>query len=967
MPEEATLAVPPPPKPEDFGTSFTRTAASAPLPGDPVSLAPMTERAASAAITGTRSAIRVRDFAERNVVPGIPLDTDTGIDAWDRLVLSTRNAESDQLRYLANKYGPDKVRRGDTGEWIVRVDDPETGKPRDIRADPAKITLGDFAALVGDVPEIAGYVIAEKGAAAAPLLKRMGGVFSVGRDIVAGAGGAAVAGAAKDAAVRLGEAPIDPAEIARRRATQFKYDVALGGVTVPVQRFMQWSKSPFGGSRTETQINAIDAQRYLKERYGVEVPLTIGELTGNPDIIRREKFTGKIMGGSATYLQFKQEQTAAMEKLQRIMQGAEPSDDEALGQQIIAALQKKIGPEVAGVEVAGKALESAAQSRIMQLIEGRTLPAVDLTRTQVGEALRTRLTQLRDAAKAEADRLYDEFRGITGDKPNIPAADLASAAQAIKKDAASSFRPTHAYDFDTKTGTFTATKTGMKVEPSTAFVPEASVMRRIDELIANKDRSYRFSDLQKMRAEVYDDLAKSEAVPGMGAHYLSRIANALTDAMEKGVAGMADPRAKAALEAANKHYREQVVPFSKKGINEVFRNEFESGGFGPAELTTKLMEGSAGARTDRYNLFREMLGANSGEFKLLQRSIADDILINATEPGGETLNARKFLNSFSDFTRNNKEIARDVFGPAAVDLVEQAKFMIRAQEGAKFDAEAVRKLLASPSPTRGQLVSLLRAESAKDKVVSSQLLKAIADQSTAGLSITPEDVVNRFINKPERNMGEVTQLLGLLSDRPALTEDIRTKYLESLFKNASDEGRTFAQALQKAGGDKKARAVLGDKLFEDTKRFGMLKEAQEFPRTVAEQAGAMAGSTLMDKLLVHPLKTARRAVREFVTAKVLTSDQLRALVSNVNPSDPGALQLILTSTPFVESVVRNFGPGKDAENFMQSVKVATDDWMKGMGAVEAQRKRESEEFERSIPPAPSIDTFRRSTNAPPAR
>lgn len=923
-------------------------APAAALPGEPSAVAP-TERQATIA-AGQRGTLPTRGFVERNQIPGVPLDVQEGISAWDRLVLSTRNAKSDQIRYLRNKYGDDKVRESDTGEWIVRVDDAATGKPRDIKADPRTIDLGDFAAIAGDVPEIAGYVLAEKGAAALPFLNRMKGVFGVGRDIVAGAGGAETAGALKDVAVRLGEAPIDLPEIARRRGEQLKYDVALGGVTVPVQRFIQWTKSPFGGSRTGTQIDAIQAQRYFRDTYGVDIPLSVGELTGSPDIIRREKYVGKILGGSKTYQQFQQEQTAAMQKLQGIMQGREVADDEVLGQEIIQHLRDKVEPVVAGVGAANKALEQAGQNRIMSLIEGQTLPASDLTRTQVGDTIRMRLTALRDQAKAEADRLYGVFKGITGDKPNIAAGDLATAAQAIRKDAASVFKPT---------------ATGLTQSASTAFVPETSVMRRLDELIANKGGTYRFSDLQKMRSEVYDDLAKSEAVPGMGAHYLSRIANALTDAMEKGVAGMSDPRAKAALEAANKHYREQVVPFSKKGINEVFRNEFEGGYIGPAELTTRLLEGSPGARTDRYNTLKQFLGAGSVEFRALKRSIADDILINATEPGGETLNAKQFLRSFSDFTRNNKEIARDVFGPKATDLIEEAKFMLRAQEGAKFDAEAVRKLLLSPSPTRAQLTGLLRAEAAKDKLVSSQLLKAVADQSTAGLSITPEDVVNRFINKPERNLGEVSQLLGLLSDRPKLTEDIRTKYLESLFKNADAEGRTFAQALQKAGGDRKARAVLGNKMFEDLERYGMLKEAQEFPRTIAEQAGAMAGGALLDKLFVHPLKTTRRGVREFLTAKVLTSDQLRRWASNINPSEPGGLQLLLTSAPFVESVTRNFGPGKEAENFMQSVKVATDDWMKGMGAVNAQRQREQEEFNRSVPKDLPLDYFKRAAQPTP--
>jgi len=69
-------------------------------------------------------------------------------------------------------------------------------------------------------------------------------------------------------------------------------------------------------------------------------------------------------------------------------------------------------------------------------------------------------------------------------------------------------------------------------------------------------------------------------------------------------------------------------------------------------------------------------------------------------------------------------------------------------------------------------------------------------------------------------------------------------------------------------------------------------------------------------------------LREFATAKVLTSPMLRRWATNTNPSDPGALQLILSSAPFVESLTRNFGPGREAQNAAQSLKSGMDDWLK---------------------------------------
>src|SRR5213592_1380828 len=59
-------------------------------------LAPQT----AAAFAGTGRAAKsfglTSSFQERNVDPGIPLDTETGLTTWDRLQLARRSAECDQ-------------------------------------------------------------------------------------------------------------------------------------------------------------------------------------------------------------------------------------------------------------------------------------------------------------------------------------------------------------------------------------------------------------------------------------------------------------------------------------------------------------------------------------------------------------------------------------------------------------------------------------------------------------------------------------------------------------------------------------------------------------------------------------------------------------------------------------------------------------------------------------------------------
>lgn len=882
-------------------------------------------------------------LAERNVVPGIELDVETGLDAWDRYQVAARQAEADQLRYLRNKYGPNKVRKSDTGEWIVRVADPATGKEKDILASPHKLTLGDFAALSADVPEIAASTLSILGARGLPLIGRAGGLIGFGRDIVAGAAGAQSAGAVKDVLARAGDVPIDAAEIAKRRAIAGSFDVALGTPLMAGQRFIEFLRAPGGSPRTLIQFKGREAQQYFRDEFGENVPLTVGQMTGNPDIIRREKFTGKVLGGTKVYQQFEQEQQSAMQKLQRILFGAEPPDDEVLGQQITNALRRKTGPLTEAETAAANQLQQKAADEMERIVAGRTVAANNLSATQIGDTIREGLVLRRDAAKVEAERLYGIFQGMTGDQPFIPGAKLAKEMEKIKKEVASSFTPKQELKFNPATGQSEFVPSSQLVQqPSQAFVPESTVMRRLNELIEGKNATYRFEDLKKRRTELADDLAKSEAVPGMGAHYLARIQKAITEAMDDALDLVPNPNARKALEEANKHYKEKVVPFEQKGIGDLFRNPSEANYVGPAELASRVRSGPGA--TDRFNALRNMLGSSSPEFRLLKRSIADDLFGEAMDDVSGRVDATKLIKILGDFNRSNntKEIAQEVFGSKAGPLMEQARFLLKAQEGDKFPADKLRDLLASPSPTVGALKDLLTAERAVDKAFNSKLIRAIAKGDLTGLELAPEEVVARFMAKPERNAGELTKLMGMLSDRPALVEDIRTRYLESLFLQGNDTGKTVTQVLAKARQDKKAMSVLGPKMFQDLEQFGALEDIIAFPKAVAEQAGGMAAGQRSDRLFRHPIQTIGTAAREWVTAKLLTNELTRRWIMRLPPG-PSTTLLVLSSAPFVESVARNFGPGPEGQNLMRSLQAGVGDYMgKLQGESEAEKRKAAE-------------------------
>ena len=698
-------------------------------------LAPQTASAFAGTGRGAKALGLIPDFTTRNAFPGIPLDTETGVTTWDRLQLARRSAEQDQFAYLRNKYG-EAVRKSDTGEWIVRVPDEETGKEKDIVANPHKMTVGDLGALAGHFPEIAAWVAGEKGLRAIPMLGRMRGLGGAIRDVVGGAAGAETLGTVQDIETRFLEdqTPLEAKqfkEILGRRIGGFAGDVAVGAPLMGAAKFITWMRNPFGGLATDIQFDAVAAQKALFEKTGILVPMNLAETSGNPDIVRRFRQLKRLPGSSEAMAEYQQRQQGELQKLQDIIIGTDTADETKLGRQAMGIAESKMAPLLEGessarfdvskqgetqigdlvssattpiqqpAEVVGatirkrlteirdasklavnnlyKKFQNLAQSStatgpadIENLVAAQTLPEKINNATYVGDVIRNRLVELRDTAKSNVDALYEQFKKQGGSTAMFKSDELSTAAEKIMEDLPPQFKQTEA---------------GVeKVGPSGAFASEPAVLRRLKELADAKGASYRFSDLQQMRSEVYDDMAKSEAVAGLSKRHLSQIAGIITDAMEKGINQIGDPALKDALRTANEAYKTQLVPFGKKGIDEIFANEFEKAHLFPGQVSGSFVEGRSA--TDRYNLLQQFLGAGSTEMNVLNRHIADALLTEG-QTLGEPLNPKTFLSKLSQFSNDNPQMAAQVLGGKHGALADAAKSMMLSAETTEKD-----KLLA---------------------------------------------------------------------------------------------------------------------------------------------------------------------------------------------------------------------------------------------------------------------------------
>lgn len=878
----------------------------------PPSGAPLTEREVAAQLMGRRGPLLtgIRSFAERNIQTGIPLDETTGAPVSQRLALDFRR-EPDQKAYLEHVYGTGNVRKADTGDWIVRSLNPKTGTLTDYTVDPTSLDKGDLAGLVPMARELAEYYVGGKLLRAIPHIGEAKGLIGALRDVIGGSAAIQASGAASDVGIRAVEGrPVDFGEILRSRTVRGAIDVGLGGAAVTANSFVRFLRNPFLGSRAQVQVDGAAARDALADKYGVYIELTPGELTGSPTLSRKESYMEKVPGSSPVYQKFLENRDTTMQSLQRLMLGTDVPPEDVLGDRAIRALQASVAPTERALAAAKGELAASAVEQVGKAVAGSTVAEGQFTKTYVGDAIRNRITALRDQAKASANALYDRVRSLGGDKPIFNADQLAADARKMLDGLPPQFKQGAEGD--------------VLRSPSTAFASETHILSKLRELSSAEGQSYTLTDLQRMRREVYDDMLKGEAVPGLSTHYLSEIGGMLTGAIERGVETLPGGELKSALQTANGFYRNEVLPFEQKGIAEIFNPISEKAHVGPAELASRLTTGPGG--TDKFNVLKGLLGNDSVEIGLLKRQMADDVVGGAMKPGENLLDAKSLLSRLDNFRRTNPDMYGEVFGKSGDAIAREAK-LLNVIEGDTVPADVVEGLLKEPTPTVGKLKAAIDAQRNLNVAYRNRILEGTRTGKFDASAINPADFVNRFV--ASASVPEIKDVFARLAGRPALVEDIRSSYLQDLFRDArTARNKSIGQALEDASRSAKARAILGDDMFNDIQKLSSVQETMIAKRMKGESAGAFAAGGRIDEALVHPLRFTSQYVREFVSARVINSPALRRMVTQIPPSEPSKMYMILSSPPFVRGVVDEFGDSsagiRTARAFMSSLKLGLD-------------------------------------------
>lgn len=892
-------------------------------------------------------------FNQANQQGGVQMESENGVDALTRVRLSFQRGMQEQIGVLQKKYGNDAVRLSTEGEPIVRVMDPETGKPKDILVNEKGLSAGDFLSIASSIPEIAGSIIALRAGKAVPALEKLFGMKGALRDIGTTAIGAETAGAGKDVVARMVEGiPIRPGEIVTERAKGAVVDAALGSVFAGGAGAIKYLQSPFAGSRGKLQFDALKAKQYFKDEYGIDVPLSIGESTGSSLFQRAESMAEAMPGGQGPLSAARATQEQSLRDLQDIIvgpKGVEAVED--VGQRVIDDLKGKLQGVKNSATGTRAAVASEAGQAIEQNISNLTTPQKQLYKTEIGNQIREKVTAFRDSAKAESNNLYEAVKAAPGGVGDtFPVTGLSSDAQSLIKrlPAKQTITQTPSPILGVS-GQPAAIKTTTGKEVMREFVPE-NILARLKQLSELKG-NVSLSDLQQMRREVYDDIEKGSGVPGLGTHYLSEVGTMLTKSIEDGVAAMPGGELKNALKAANEFYKKKVVPFSDNDITNLFVKSNEGGYQGNFATASKFMK-----NPDAFIRLRDALGANSPEFKNLKRGIADDLIENAKIPGTDQVDGNAFLKGLETFRKTSREVSDEVLGKDTTGLAMQARAMALGQ-GARIDEELAQEIIATGKINPARIRIAVAAQRNADELFRNDIFSAIGKGEHP--AITADEFIGKLLDNT--NPKGIREVLGALSNKPELLEEIRAKTIQKVFSDnarastvdqvsRSLEGEKtrlvsatkIGEYLNKEGGSMrdKLNLILGSKGYDELDKYVKLQLVPESKDLAFKGAGGLGASAAVSQVMrFGPLKYLDTAAKFFIESKFLSNPVARKWLSSVPSNDIYTLaQYLIVSTPFLEAATKEFG-NDGAKALMVNIKKSMDTW----GEEQANKPKETQQ------------------------
>lgn len=892
-------------------------------------------------------------FVRENQQGNIPFDIKSGAPWTERFAASFRRDPEEVVKYWQGKYGPENVRLTSGGDLIIRSF-KDKNQPKDILVDESNFTIKDLNDLAGSMPEVAGTIASIWAAKKIPGIGPAKGLPGFGRDVAAGAAGTFAGGTIAETLARAGSELESERknimDVASNRAKYIPFDAGADVAGAIGTKVLGKVVSPFYKKNQLTE-DALEAQKWFKENLGLDYPLTAGQRTGSPFLQRLEAGQELKPGASGVYKEIRAQQNQALNEAMNVAQGlpqkstAEQAERtvptiDTLLRRVRHAVQKDLEPLEQGVEKAREKLVTEANRDILNEISAATIPQRQVDRIAVGDAIRGAVEARRKDFLDENARLYGATRQLPGGTDRILATpNLAKRAQEyLDKEIAgaeiTSTIPTGLVDEFGKPLTREVTES----VPAKNFIP-SDVLGRLQELAKLGSGRFSLEDLKSMRNDVSNAIAVGESIPGVKTHHLKEIYGMLTEGMDDAVNSIPDPRLKAAWQKANKHYKDNVNKYHTRLISTILKPADAPGSIGSKEIIDRLVRGE-----DKLLEIRDFLGAKSPEYGMLKRNIADSMFEDAFDIGKNTINAKDFLVKMQNFRKDNRQAFIEVFGPRAANIFSIAQSAAVGQAD-KLDAAMIEQGIRNPSQFPN-LLTLVKAERARDKAYKNDILKAIGSKSFPGENFNASDFVTRFIRSS--SAAEIKPALDAIKDEGLLWQ-VRAKTVEDLLQEVSrhptatdrvkirmDPRRTINTGkLQEIFNNRERRevleTVLGKEKMELLERMGRLVKPGEAQHQTFKTASSLAvGGQIAELEKGGIIPFIGGAARGTLEALFLTWPGTRHFAGNTVATPARQHWLIkqlLRSEPFLASATDEFGLEK-AMSLIGQAEDRADKWLR---------------------------------------
>lgn len=836
--------------------------------------------------------------------PGIPLDINSGLPWGTRYLMENFPTDEEKFRFLERKY-PGKVRKNTYGHPVVEVTD-ETGT-KDVLVDPIGVELGDISEAAAEAPEWTAAIMAAigtSGATSGPGLAKL--AMRLGLPALAAQAG----GTVKDVVTRaLSGEEYQPTEIAKRRtalgAADFFSGLALGAGGKVASHLI----TPFQ-SKTPLQFNAKQAHQYIKDKYGIDLQRTAGEVTGSETLIALEAQKSALPVSRGVFRKFQTQKLEQIDELRNLMTGMVPDTEEG-GKRIINAASSLVAPIEWEVEKTAKAAADSAAQAIKAGIGKR------VDQTALGEAIEQRAVAKRAAFKFRDKANYDALFDHPKAKEFVIDADpLADSIRGVMDEMFPKVQKT----VQQSTGVLGPSGAPITVPVEVQEVLDKQIkpglQARLEELAATRGGKVSLQSLKEIRTDIGDAIAIGQAIPGVKEGTLKRAEKALTDAINDGLDQIGDPDLRKLWDTARTFHAKERPKFEKAGIAEIFRDPSQPGHLGPTKLVERVTSGSADAQ-DTYRAYREFFGPNSVEVQGIQQAIRDDTL--KLSELSETIDAAGFIKRLETLEQNAPDAFKDAFGAAGKDLRLQA-MAVRVAKGETVDKDELVAAVNSGTLTADKLRKLLNAQDKRTTEYANKLKADIAKGLDGTERIQPHEVVDKFVFRKSTAPEDLEKLVSeLYRTAPDAVEDLRRLTMKRVLDDAtvplkSGDWTLSAEKLESMLVDdnlkKRLVSTLGMDGFQDLHEVVNLLKPGEVLISSARSAGGLVGGSQTAGITEKaPWKWLPQFAKNFVLATIYTSPGVRKYVSNTAMSQEGTALVVnslITSAPFMRAIATTF-------------------------------------------------------------